>query len=373
MINELVIHLGDTKTGSTSIQKALVQKAYEVPGSAICYPTTNHHNALARTLNRKRFKADKETRFTSLYRKFSASQADIGIVSAEHFQFVDPEEFSRAMETYWPALHSSARLIVYVRPHHEKLLSSFSERVKLGQVQSGFGAFAEDVFAGSLLDYLPRLRKWREVFGDRFEVRPFVRSALYQQDVIKDFFRFTLGHDDFAISGPVEANSSLTLPQLALLRLVHQALPEALAVKQKEMTPALFEARSTLGRTVSEHFGDMTLGADGPRLRLPASLTEQVQARYAEDAAALDAEFFEGTPMSDALAGAGLKASRDPQPLEASEYFAPETVAAVQAMARIMAGMLAEHPKKFLKMAAKTRLMFTEAGLEQAAKNRTST
>ncbi|MFT7595545.1 MAG: hypothetical protein ACI8R4_002874, partial [Paracoccaceae bacterium] len=51
MINELIIHLGDTKTGSTSIQRALVNKACKSPGVSIEYPTANNHTALVNTLS----------------------------------------------------------------------------------------------------------------------------------------------------------------------------------------------------------------------------------------------------------------------------------------------------------------------------------
>ncbi|PCI44584.1 MAG: hypothetical protein COB49_10930, partial [Alphaproteobacteria bacterium] len=54
MINELIIHLGDTKTGSTSIQKALVRNICQAPGKTIIYPTKNNHIGLAKTLDQKR-------------------------------------------------------------------------------------------------------------------------------------------------------------------------------------------------------------------------------------------------------------------------------------------------------------------------------
>ncbi|MEQ3670375.1 hypothetical protein [Pseudophaeobacter sp.] len=361
MVKELIVHLGDTKTGSTSIQKALASKAYEVPGTTVFYPAKTHHNALARTLARKRYMAERKKRFSRVNEALKSSNADFGVVSAEHFQFVDPESFAQSVREYWPDFQDRMRLVAYVRPHHEKLLSSFSERVKLGQVSGRFETFADEFLAGPLLDYLPRLQRWQDVFGDRFVVRPFVRNALHDQDVLADFFYTMLGHTDFTIAQDEASNSSLTLSQLALLRLVHRTVSERRRANNKKMMPVIFEARSALGRTVSEHINAQGLGVGDARLALPKALVTKVQQRYQADAAALDAQFFAdmGTPMSDALAAAGRKAVSGSQSLKASDYFGPETIAAVQALAGILAEMLVKQPKHFGEMAGKTRLMFS--------------
>jgi len=358
MVKELIVHLGDTKTGSTSIQQALVQQAYDIRGTSICYPAHPNHNVLVRTLLDKRRMQEQDDRFQSVYKKLSASSADVGVISAEHFQFADPEVFAKVARLHWPDLHADMRLITYIRPHHEKLLSSFSERVKLGQAPKDFNAFADDVFAGKLLDYLPRLQAWREVFGERFEVRPFVHKELYQQDVVADFFRYLLGHEDFSIPKHNVSNGSLTLPQLALLRLLHRRLTDIRVARGQEKSPEIFEARSALGRTVSEHIGAQNLGAEGAKLCLPATLVGQIQDRYRADSKALDREFFSGSPMTAALDACGAKATTERQSLKAADYFTPETLASFRAMVDILAKMLLDQSQSFLKMAVGTRLMF---------------
>lgn len=360
MIDELIIHLGDTKTGSTSIQKALLNKAYKAPGETLAYPTPNHHNALVRTLTRPRRAEGRKERFTRVYEKLSKSKARYGIVSAEHFQFADPALFAEAIRAYWPGMEDRMRLISYVRPHHEKLLSSFSERVKLGQVDGSFEAFLKLMSDKKTLDYLPRFRKWRKVFGDRFELRPFVRKELYHQDVIEDFLHYVLGHENFTLTGEVAANTSLTIPQLAVLREVHKTLAERMRETGQKNTPAIFEARSALGRAVNEHIDARGLGRDGKTFLLPAHLAGRVQKRYAKDAAALDAEFFSGTPMSDALVDIDRKTTEELQSLEMREHFSPETIASVQALAAVLTRMLLEKPRPFLKQVSSTRLMFSD-------------
>lgn len=358
MIKELVVHLGDTKTGSTSIQKVLKQKAYKTAGEEICYPTQNHHNALVRTLTRKRHLPQREVRFGSVYDRMSKSKAKLGVVSAEHFQFANPELFAQAARQYWPDLHENMRLISYIRPHHEKLLSSYSERVKLGIVSRDFNAFVEEIFESKLLDYAPRLQAWREVFGDRFVAKPFVRSAFYKEDVVEDFFKYALGHENFSIDGTATSNTSLTLPQLSLLRLAHQVLSKHRPTEDQKKNPSLFEARSSFGRSISEHINAQGLGADGAKLRLPEEFVARAQKRYAKDAKKLDDQFFGGNSMSKALENCGSKATKEVQSIAVEDYFNQETISAFSATTEIMAKMLVKNPRRFAKMVSATRLMF---------------
>lgn len=358
MIRDLVIHLGDTKTGSTSIQQALVQGAYRNTGAVIHYPARTHHNALARTLLRKAQFKNRAARFGRIHDSLSRSEAEIGVISAEHFQFVDPDLFGETLEQYWPDMTDRMRLVAYVRPHAEKLLSSYAERVKLGQVDGSIEDYVESVSRQNMLDYLPRFTAWRDRFGDRFELRPFVRTELFRGDPVADFLRVVLRHERFEITDMATANTALSLPQLALLRVVHDALESGLAARGAEMTADIRDARSAMGRMVAEHMRDQKLGNDGGKLRLPAHLVDPVRARYAEDAAALDAAFFTGTPMRDALDGIERLTGPEGQSLAAEDHFSPQVVAAMRSFGAVLTGMLLHDPKAFHKMALDTRLTF---------------
>lgn len=357
MINELIIHLGDTKTGSTSIQKALVQKAYELPGQSICYPTKNNHIAMAKTLSQTRRVPQREARFNRVKQAFDSSSADYGVISAEHFQFVDPQVFAEAMETYWPGLKDRTRLVAYVRPHADKLLSAFSERVKLGSTMGTFEKFCDTLSDNEAIDYLPRFQKWRDIFGDRFTLRPFVRQELFRQDAVSDFFRVMLGNEDFRISDGISANTSLTLPQLSLLREMHEIFTVQLKARGAARTPVTTEARNAMGRTVSERLRASGLGQTGEKIRIPEHLADRIATRYRADAEALDAAFFEGRPMSAALEKIASKTTAAPQRLNAEAHFSDETVASFRIFAGLLADMLLDDPKGFQKSASQTRIM----------------
>ena len=344
MINELVIHLGDTKTGSTSIQRALVHKAYKVPGLSIAYPTINNHIGLAKTLSEKRRFDQRGARFNRIYKVFLESDADYGIVSAEHFQFVEPEVLHQAIADYWPALADRLRLVAYVRPHCDKMLSAFSERMKQGGKQESVAGIFEAMSESGYLDYTARFGAWRKVFGDRFELRPFVRDQLFQGDVVHDFCKFVFRSEDFEIMDLVSANTSLTVSQLALLREVHKQLVKKLHSKKG---PRFKDAAGMLGRIVADSMQARELGKDSDKLRMPTSLVDRFTERYLSDAAALDAAFFDGGPMEDALRKIHLKATSTVQSLDAEDYFSLDIINSVHVFADVLASLLIERPALF--------------------------
>ena len=267
MINELIIHMGDTKTGSTSIQRVLSHEMWNAPDRSIVYPALSNHNGLAMTLTQKRAFDKRPVRFERLYEKFTTSDAEFGIISAEHFQFVDPRVFDEAVRTFWPDLSERMRLVAYVRPHASKILSAFAERVKLG-LSDSLEQFIDTTAERSLFDYAPRFESWREVFGERFTLRPFIREQLHKGDAVQDFFRFVFGDEEFHIAGEAEANSSLSLSQLAVMRDLHEHMRSRMP---RGNAPRIREVREAIGRLVAEHLRASSLGQDGGKLRLPSS------------------------------------------------------------------------------------------------------
>lgn len=360
MINELVIHLGDTKTGSTSIQKALVAKAYDIPGKTLLYPTMNNHVGLAKTLTLQRRFEEREKRFTRVYKAVKASDADFGIVSAEHFQFVDPRVLNEAIESYWPDLRDRIRLVAYVRPHGSKILSTFAERVKLGSDIETLEDFIDMASKKRLFDYAERFAAWREVFGARFTLRPFIRDRLYKRDAVQDFFRYVVGNEGFEITEEIAANSSLTISQLALLREMHRYLAER--TQNEEGLPQYREARGSVGRVMAEYMRDNALGQDGEKVRIPASRVDFIKERYAADAEALDTAFFDGFPMSDELEKIGKSTTEAAQSLEASDYFSPDVLNCIGIFSNVLADLTAQSPGQI-----KTAITRSRAGTDADA------
>lgn len=293
MTCELVFHLGDRKTGSTSIQKTLTDGLWNSDSRSLYYTANGHNGPLAHALATGANPDNIQQRFTSLGQRLArhAADADVAVVSSEGFEDVAPKTLKLALEAYLPDYADAVRLIAYVRPHGARVLSGYSEQVKRGQSVGSLESYFSEGMALGRFDAFPRLSEWREVFGDAFTLRPMIRDGLYQDCVVHDFMRYALQSDDFSLSWQPDANPSLCAQDIAVLRDIHQRLDGA------GVTAA---QAGYLGSAIGEQMAEHPIQG-GQRLHLPADLAEQVIAGCKQDAEALDRMFFDATPMSDAL------------------------------------------------------------------------
>ncbi|SES66229.1 hypothetical protein [Oceanicella actignis] len=324
MPQQLIVHLGDVKTGSTSIQTILRNRTFDAGGVRVFYPALReaedegaqvlaqlalNHNAVAVAL-----RDGDEARAQRLLSRIAAmvadegADADVVILSAEWFEFVAPERLRDALAAHLPALAPGARLISYVRPHAERVLSAFQENRKLDAFMAGPAGFHERQLRAGTFRYAPRLRRWRAVFGDRFEARAMIRARLRENCVVRDFLGYALDGAPVTLREEPEANRSLSLRQLAFMTLMHRN----------------FVLRPHQARRLSRAMGP---DPEGAPLRLPIALIRRIQADYAQDAAETDREFFGAPVLSEALARAHEKAASEPMSLRARDHYAPDELA----------------------------------------------
>ncbi|MEX5516758.1 hypothetical protein [Pseudophaeobacter sp. 1A09344] len=350
MVKELIIHLGDTKTGSTTLQGVLRSGSYTLPGvQQLLYPGRHlNHNYLAQGLYRKEKKAGNTRRFRKLHQALESSDADFAVVSAEHFQFASPTHLQQVIQETLPGYEHKIRLISYVRPHAEKLLSAFSEQIKFGMVKGGLRGFFNRMSARGTLDYTPRFLEWRNTFGDRFELRPFVRQELFREDISADFFHFLTGEEGTELQGKTVDNPALTVGQIALLQHVHHVFRSE-AARQEIDRKLMRRALTALSQAVTQEIKRTGIGKETGRLHIPRSLIGKVIDRYQEDAAALDAAFFTGTPMTEALQAAPQKLSGKKQSFSAADYFDTETLLGVEALSGALSALALHTPEQFQK------------------------
>ena len=229
MVKELILHLGDCKTGSTAVQSCLAGGGYVLARGRLCYPAPMHHNALALSVGRISDEAQDhgphlETRFREMARTLAASDADWGVISAELFEFVEPAALKEALDRFLPEYRGRTRLIAYVRPHHARVLSSYAEGVKKTGGPESLASFAQARMGRDWLSFHPRFAAWRDQFGAAFTLRPFLRDRLLGGDVVHDFMAFVTGGTQTRITDMPLRNPSLSLPELAMLRLAHHQL-----------------------------------------------------------------------------------------------------------------------------------------------------
>ena len=311
-VGELVLHLGDFRTGTTTIQGWL---RAEGATCGIHYPPGFNHAALAQSLADDLAAGE---HFKSLAANLALATAPHAVISAEHFEMADPARLAAALDRHLPDLAPRARLVAYVRPHPAAFLARFSESAKIGNFTGSLEDYLDWPQTRRRMSYAPRFAAWRAVFGDRFTLRLYDRAQFPGGDVLRDFRAFVTGTDPGVgtASPAARANPSPGLEALALARALHAAigpLPEAAR-----------GARWTLGR----HLGRQLAAEGRPQtpLRLHRSMARRLVEAFAADAAATDAAFFQDRPLATALATAEAEALAAPQSLDPADHLAPEAL-----------------------------------------------
>ena len=338
MVQDIVFHLGDCKTGTTSIQSVLASGGVKSEAE-ILYTARFNHIPLAKTLSDENATSQRKARFLKLRRALAKSDAPHAVVSAEHFEFVDPEALDAALRQYMPGMRDRIRLIAYVRPHADRLVSTFAERAKKGGFMKDMPALHKRLLENGALMYTPRFEKWREIFGDRFTLRPFVRTQMVEGDVVQDFLSYVLGSRSFDVTQPMGQNESLSVSDIAMMRFMHKIL--------RKMDVDLRDQQQSLGWFMSDYLAALPR-VEGEKPRLHAGLAQKIVKAYREDAAALDAAFFDGTPMSDALEAAPSKAVEQAQSFDPEDHFTEAELRRLTAIAQMFGHVMASDPRHFL-------------------------
>lgn len=330
----LVVHIGDHKTGSTSIQYAFARGLVAIDGTPVAYPTDLNHSYL-----RKHLAAWGEDRaetaervFRRLARRIRHSGASAALISAEALEGTDPGVLGDVLERFFTRAADDIRVIAYVRPHGPRFLSNFAEQVKIGFFSGDLEAYLTHIRARERLDYAPRFAALRATFGEGFILRPMLREALKSGSVLEDFVFHAFGPEAQITPGAGPANESLSLEDLMRLKVLQARLSEQ---PQK--------LRHAVGWEVARLAAALPPPATRTRLHLHRSLAEDIRAVYLDDARALDAGFFGGRPlMQDALAETVETAPTEALPLEPEAWFSAQEMRSLALYADFAAGLLGE-------------------------------
>lgn len=332
----LIFHIGDHKTGSTSIQDAFATGRVEFPGHSLLYPAARNHNYLRDLLDtaEKGGKPGKTRKGMpgpeELVRMVGAAGEDFVLFSGEAFEGFSPDRFDEELVSRLAGPNDRVRIVAYVRPHAGRILSSYAEQIKIGRhggTPDGF--FARSLKSGRFF-YAPRLRQWRDRFGDRFVVRPLIREQLHNGSVLDDFIRTGFGDIPCRVAPTPPSNESLSLRDLVMLRHL-----------QAHLRKTGKGVRFSFGWDMARLLGEVPLAAPQERLQLHRALAERIRDAYRADAEAVDAEFFGGRGLfADALDEAVTTARATPQSLKPKDHFSPEELRDLTVMAKVCAAML---------------------------------
>lgn len=278
----LLFHVGDMKTGTTSIQAALA--AGNTPsGKSISYPgSALNHNQLAPALAKP---SDTIRPRVAKLRKLieAASSAEICIISAENLSHASPRLIAHEMNRWLSDIAEEIRIVQYVRPHISYLTSRYVEAVKTGAHSGTLEAWADRMIDSQMILAASRASEWREAFGSKYAIRPFIRSELKRGDVVGDFFHTVLETLPSDWVSPVSTNEALPVEAVEALKQLHASIGPQ---------PAAF--KNTVGRHFALVYGNMFDVQKGTKVRPSESLARKIFAACAVDAERLDAEQFDG-------------------------------------------------------------------------------
>ncbi len=207
MARQLLLHIGMTKTGSTSVQSLLNANRAPLLAQGICYPATPHENrhillATAFTSYPDVFNDTDDSLWqgarpdVAVAEYLARLQAELAslpgdvtkiIISAEQFSMCQrtQADIGRLYDFLRP-FASEIKVIVYLRRQDEHFASLYSQFLRLGNVHQPsldqLQPFHHDY------DYVDVVARWAGVFGEAAMVpRIFERSAGKPFDVLADF------------------------------------------------------------------------------------------------------------------------------------------------------------------------------------------
>jgi len=228
MVNEVILHIGMHKTGSTSIQNGL--KGYDDGTTFYArFPEANHSAAIRGAFStrpedyhqwRKLGLARPEimhrrTKYRKqLIRDLTRPDRDRLLISGEGIGFLD-EQGKQDLLDFLRQHVDTVRVVCYVRPPLEFAASYLQQQIKTGK-----RALPDKVKT----DYRKRLAFFSEQLSpQQISVKAFGRETLHQGCVVSDFCR-TVGIDGTKVPKS-RVNTSLSAPALKLLHAFNRSNP----------------------------------------------------------------------------------------------------------------------------------------------------
>jgi hypothetical protein len=253
MPRDLILHIGTSKTGSTSIQRVLSRQRAELARQGVYYPASPGREShvlltMAATANRHLYGSPDrpiwsgigpDARLARFRDEFASEMAAIPahcrkiVVSAEQFSMLlrDRQSLQNLHDLLRPHA-DSINVVVYLRRQDQHFASLFSEMLRWGDAQYP-DLLTMRPYAQHGYNYATLLSRWVSAFGRRFiKPRVFAPTAGQRFDVVEDFLQVCGASLDLtALSAARVANSSISL--------AGQMLLVALAARIRARNPSL--------------------------------------------------------------------------------------------------------------------------------------
>lgn len=251
---KIILHIGQSKTGTSAIQAFLTLNRSFLQGKGVLYPAARvggipidmgAHNAVADSLTGvsqfPHLKANEY--FSQFFREAERIQAWLLILSAEHFLGGEPRIWNVSSEEEYFQLYQAkieklatylkghdVHLIVYLRPQLDWLGTAASHTIRVGPLISRTQVYQNDrhffELMKPLLRYATLLDVWAEnLQPSTFTVVPYVKNGLYEGSSVADFLHRT-GLEKLQCpyaSTDIQVNTSLTREYVEVKKLLNRS------------------------------------------------------------------------------------------------------------------------------------------------------
>ena len=238
-----IIHIGTTKTGSTTIQTFLRKNRRALKKRSIFTPTTRtggglhshaclpaatylfdewekRHPRFATGINTV---AQQDRLRKKLCREIETNcrKDDTAIFSCEALCYFSHQEVEQVKKFLSP-LFDDITIVLYLRRQPEWLISIYAQRVKKGNSHSFDNFLNEYPKDERLLDYRRLIENWSSIFGkDKIKVRVFDRKEFHNNDLLDDFAH-TVGLEMTGLLRTEDTNTSFGSAETEFLRLLNK-------------------------------------------------------------------------------------------------------------------------------------------------------
>lgn len=240
---KLTVHIGTTKTGSTSIQAFLASNRTQIAAQGVRYPAvlgSQHH--IKATVSSLNFAQSRDlhthqgvysasdlvsfrAKVRSDYQKVIRSGAKHIVISSEHLQSrCDQPENIERFQKFFATGFDAVNIVVYVRPQLDQLISLYSTTLRNGSSGTLIEHINRYEQRFSYFDLQGLVQRWSAVFGEaNIIVRPYKAVPPPSEGgVVADFCQLIgLDYADAAFHVPHQTNSSINAQGQELLRIVN--------------------------------------------------------------------------------------------------------------------------------------------------------
>lgn len=215
---KIILHIGQSKTGTSAIQKFLTNNRIALRDHGVLYPNIRRngfpiditsHNAVADAL--LEFKTfpflTANEYFQQFFKQAENFNSHTMILSAEHFfggqpRIWDVSNEGEYFEQYQKKIINLSKylegheveIILYLRPQVEWFASAVNQTIRVEGLIRGKNVYRDDLqfleLMKPLLNYQKFIHIWQEELRPvKFNIVPYVRGRLFQKSSISDFLK----------------------------------------------------------------------------------------------------------------------------------------------------------------------------------------